>query len=155
MKILDMATSLFGGKKREQLTLSQLVTLLADEPTTKNRNAFYHCLLSSKVGTRILNPDGYIKSGVSVTTKENPIKIPTATGPDGITMILVYCDIPKMLVANPKDAFVELDGRVVLEMAEKEGFGIVVQNALDGKESWAGVPKEHVADILSNKYENA
>jgi len=57
-----------------------------------------------------------------------------------------------MAAAHPEYTFVEIEGRIVLEMAEKEGFGVVVQNMLDGKESWAGVASEHVADILAGKY---
>jgi hypothetical protein len=152
MKTFESVQYLLGRKKSEQMTLSQLVTLVADKPTTKNRNAFYRSLLVSKVGTRIQNTNGSFKPGTHVTTKEEQALIPTTIGPDGTTMILVYCDIPGMFAAYPRDAFIELDGRIVLEMAEKKNFGIIVQNLLGGNESWAGVPKEHVADILGGKY---
>ncbi len=134
------------------MTLSQLVTRVADEPTAENRNAFYRSLLVSKVGARVPNPKGSLQPGTHVTTQEDPIGIPNTTGPEGTTMLLVCCDIPQMAVLHPKDTFVEIDGRSVLQMAEKEGIGIIVQNLLDGKESWAGVPKEHVAKILRRKY---
>ena len=136
------------------MTLSQLVTLVADKPTVKNRNAFYHSFLVSRVGARIPNPSGSLQAGIRVTTQEDQVSLPTTTGPDGTTMILVYCDIPRMAAVHPEDTFIEVDGRVVLEMAEKENFGVIVQDLLEGKESWAGVPKEHVAEILAGKYGN-
>jgi len=53
--------------------------------------------------------------------------------------------------AFPKDTFVELEARVVLQMAKSIGGGIIVQNGLDGRQSWPGVPREHVDD-LSGRY---
>ncbi len=87
-----------------------------------------------------------------MTSSRDQIRLPTAPGPSGTTMLLVCCDIPGMFAAHPENAFIEFDGRVVLEIAEKKGFGVVVQNMVDGKESWAGVLKEDVADILAGKY---
>jgi hypothetical protein len=44
-----------------------------------------------------------------------------------------------------------LDARVVLEMAQANGMGIIVTNGYGAVAAWAGVPKEHVAGVLSLK----
>ncbi len=138
-------------KKLEQMTLGQLVTLVADDSSPDNVHALFHALLVSKVGARVPNPGGAIKSGPHRTTANDHVKLPSTQAPDGSLMILVYCDIPAMFAAYPKDAFVELDSRTVLEMAKQAGMGVIVQNMLDGKESWVGVSKEQVIDILDNR----
>jgi hypothetical protein len=133
-----------------QMTLARLVTLMADEPTPENMRAFYRLLLSSKVGARIPNPSHSLRPGTGITTATDQMQIPSAKNPDGSPMLIVYCDIPGMAAAYPQDSFFEVEGRVVLEMAQRIGGGVIVQNGLDGRESWAGVPKEHIAWILSS-----
>ena len=134
------------------MSLAELVTLLADEPKPAVRDAFYRRLVASKVGARVPNSDGSIPRGDWVTTKDDKVGIPTTTRPDGIRYLAVYCDIPSMFRAFPKDTFIELDARVVLEMAKSIGGGLIVQNGLDGRQSWAGVPREHVDGLLSGRY---
>ncbi len=65
---------------------------------------------------------------------------------------MVCCDVPAMLAAFPDDRYFELDAHVVLEMAANNGTGVIVQNMLDGKQSWAAVNREDVADVLSGCY---
>ena len=132
-------------------SLASLVTLLADKPTFKNQNAFYQKLLTSKVGARLPSDYRSIVNGEQVVTSSNDqIGLPSTTMPDGTPMILVYCDIPQMVSLFPNDRFFELDGRVVLEMARSAKCGVIVQNQLDGKDSWAGVPREDVAPLLES-----
>jgi len=132
-------------------SLSELVTIVADNPTIENRNKFYHSLLISKVGARIDNPDSRYKPGTYITTKNDKIGIPSTKGPDGKPWLLVFCDIPRMCESQPNATFIEIDGRIVLEMAQKAGCGIIVQNMVDGRESWAGVLSEHISGILRGK----
>ncbi len=135
-----------------QMTLGQLVTLLADDNTPEASRAFFRALLVSKVGIRVTKPLGSIKSGIYKTKKDDNITIPTGRAPNGEIVLLVYCDIPAMTAANPTEAFAEFDSRLVLEWARQAGYGVVVQNELDGKASWAGVPAADVVDILNGKY---
>ena len=152
MGIIQNIRALFGGKRYESMSLAELVTLLADEPKPAIRDAFYRRLVASKVGTRAPSSVTPLPREDWVTTKDDKIGIPTTTQPDGIRYLAVYCDIPAMFRAFPKDTFIELDARVVLEMAKTIAGGVIVQNGLDGRQSWAGVPREHVADLLSNRY---
>jgi len=134
----------------EAAALSATVSLLADEPTLTNRDAFYDALLSSKVGARL--PEGCQPSqrdDQDSRSASDQIGVPTTTAPDGTPMLLVYCDIPKMHRTNPDDRFFEIDGRVALEMALTAKCGIIVQNASNGESCWAGVPREDVAGILA------
>lgn len=132
--------------------LRQLITRIADDPTINNRNNFYNALLTSKVGARL--PDGYrlVQNGDTHSTIEtDQIGVPTTNGPDGSPMLLVWCDIPSMIQKFPNDRFFELDGIVVLKMARKTNYGIIVQNMVDDPPSWAGIPGEEVAEILDAK----
>jgi len=149
MSLTQKFKSLFGGRSCDAMSLAELVTLAADKPTPANRDAFYRKLVISKVGTRVPKSDAPIQPGDRVTTKDDKFTIPTTTRPDGIRYLAVYCDIPEMFKAFPQDTFVELETRVVLEMAKSIGGGVIVQNGLDGRQSWAGVPRDHVEDLLS------
>src|SRR5262245_58465493 len=66
-----------------QMTLGQLVTLLANEPTLANRHAFYERLFFSKVGIRTENPNGTMQPGTRITKQGETIPIPHAQGQDG------------------------------------------------------------------------
>ena len=72
----------FFGKNPESMTLTELVTLVADEPTLANLELFFQRLLTSKVGTRVPNPHGSIKPGTRVTTAQDKFAIPH-TGLEG------------------------------------------------------------------------
>lgn len=152
MSVIQKLKRLFGGKHYETMSLAELVTLAADKPTPDNRDAFYRRLIISKIGTRVPKSDAPMQPGDRVTTKDDKVGIPTTTRPDGIRYLAVYCDIPAMFRAFPKDTFVELEARVVLTMAKSIGGGMIVQNGLDGRQSWAGVPRDHVDDLLSGRY---
>ena len=152
MSVAQKIKSLFGGRSYETMSLAELVTLAADKPTPANRDAFYRRLITSKVGTRVPKSGTPIRPGDYVTAKDDKFSIPTTTRPDGIRYLAVYCDIPAMFRAFPKDTFVELEASVVLTMAKSISGGIIVQNGLDGRQSWAGVPRDHVDDLLSGLY---
>lgn len=133
-------------------TLAETVTVLADHPTTENQHAFYRALLTSKVGSRLPADYQPVEHGQQVTASSNaPVTLPRTTAPDGTTMLLVYCDIPAMHKLFPNERFFELEGRAVLELARANSFGVIVQNAVDGRDSWAGVPKDDVPNVLSTK----
>jgi hypothetical protein len=132
-----------------EMTLAQIVTLMADEPTPENMRSFYRLRLYSKVGARVSNPNPTLTPGTRMATETDQMQIPSVEGSDGSPMLIVYCDIPGMAAAYAQDYFFELEGRVVLEMAQRMGAGVIVQNGLDGKQCWARVPKEHVAWIRS------
>jgi hypothetical protein len=152
MRIAQKLRDLFGVKRYETMTLGQLVTLVVDNPTAANQEAFFGRLLFSKVGARAPTTGLSLPSGKHVTTEGENVRIPSTRGPDGNVYLLVCCDIPAMWAEFPEDRYFELDARVVLEMAASNGTGVIFQNMLDGKQSWAAVPKEHVADILSGRY---
>ena len=69
------------------------------------------------------------------------LRIPTTTGPDGAPMLVVLCDVPGMMAAQPEQACFELEGRALLEIARAHGAGVIVQNELDGKRSWPVSPE--------------
>ncbi len=152
LSITQIFESLFGGKRLKTMSLADLVTLVADEPTPVNRDAFYRKLIVSKVGSRTSNLDDSMHPGERVQATGDKIGIPTTTRPDGIRYLTVYCDIPAMFRVFPKDTFVEVEARVVLQMAKNIGGGIIVYNGLDGRQSWVGVPREHVDELLSDRH---
>jgi hypothetical protein len=117
-----------------QRGLPELISLVAKEPTAENRDAFYRALLVSRVGVRNPNP---------------PRSIPTGRAPDGSPVLVVSCDILRLCAAYPRERFSELAARDVLKMARSAGGGVVVKNDLDGKGSWAAVPRDQVAEILA------
>ena len=137
----------------QKRTLPELVTLLADYPTAENQNAFYSALLTSKVGARLPTDYQSVDHGQQITTtKDDQVSIPTTNGPDGTPMLLVHCDIPGMHELFPNDRFFEIEGRVVLEMAQTGNCGVIVQNSTDGRQSWAGVAKDIVTAVLASKH---
>jgi hypothetical protein len=152
MSITQRLKRLFGTKIHESLTLTDFVTLLAEKPTRGNRKLFYQRLLFSTVGTRIPNPDGSIKAGTRATTADDNVEIPSTQDSDGNRYLFVFCNVPAMWAAFPHDTFAELDARVVLEMAQSEGMGVIVQNVLESAKPWVRVPKEDVTDILAGRY---
>jgi hypothetical protein len=135
-----------------KMTLGQLVILAADEPTAANRRAFYERLYFSKVGIRTENPSGTIQPGTRITKPGEQMAIPCAQGRDGKSYLVVGCDILAVWAAFPNDLFIELEARVVLEIAKRNGLGVIVQNLLDDKQRAAVVPEEDVSDLLSGKY---
>ena len=140
------------GPSPENMTLTELVTLVADEPTPGNLELFYQRLLVSKVGTRVPNPDGSIKPGTRKTTVHDNFAIPHTQDAKGNSYLLVFCNIPAMFEAFPQDTFAELDARAVLEMAKSHAMGVIVQNVLEKKQPWVGVLRADVADVLAGRY---
>ena len=132
---------------RANLSLPDAVILLADAPTSANREAFFRTLVASRLGARTTAeiPPGQHTLGAQEVT------FPTSTAPDGSPMILTWCDIPGMLTKFPDDRFFEVDARVVLQMAANSGFGIIVQYQSGDAPTWAGVGIDDVARILSSE----
>jgi hypothetical protein len=152
MSIAQKLKRLFGTRDPESMTLTELVTLVADEPTAANLELFYQRLLFSKVGTRAPNPHGSIKPGTRATTAHESVAIPSTQDAKGNSYLLVFCNVPAMFEAFPRDTFAELDARVVLEMARGRAMGVIVQNPLENKQPWVGVPRADVAAILAGRY---
>jgi hypothetical protein len=139
-------------------SLVELVALLADEPTNKNLVDFYRCLLASRVAVRISNPPPGMHPGIPyVTQPGDQLGISSAVGPDGSSMLLVYCYEGVLAgagVATPgeKEVWMEMEGRRVLELAQTLGFGVIVQNERGGDPTWACVQKQHVPKILTGEF---
>jgi hypothetical protein len=140
------------GKSLETMTLGELVTLVADKPTAENRDVLYGRLLFSKVGGRLPETAQGIAVGTHVTTKQDNVGIPSTQGPDGKVYLVVFCDIPAMQAEFPDERLFELDCRVVLEMAQGKGLGVILRNMLDSSQRWVAVPREVVPAILSGRY---
>lgn len=153
MSILRAAQRLLGRAAVDELTLSELVTLVADDPSDVNVRAFHRVLMTSNVGARA--PTAPRQRGAYLVTESDQIGIPCVMGEDGSRVLVVYCDIPALSTAHPDETFFEIESRVVLEMARAIESGVVVQNGTDGRDSWAGVPREHVADVLAGRHPSA
>jgi hypothetical protein len=150
----DMVRQTLGNKALSVLSLPELVTLAADKPTVEYREAFYGALLPCKVGAPWpIPPDELIRTGKYQTKSGDQFGIPVTLGPDGLPWYLVIADTAALAAGHPGETYGEVYTRVVLEMALDRGYGgVIVQNKADGKDSWVGVPKEHVADILDGRY---
>jgi hypothetical protein len=152
MSIAQKLKRIFGTQDPESMTLTELVSLVADEPTPANLELFYRRLLISKVGTRVPNPHGSIQPGTRKTTPDEKVGIPSTQDAKGYSYLLVFCNIPAMFQAFPQDTFAELDARVVLEMAKSRAMGVLVQNVLEKKQPWVGVLRADVADVLAGRF---
>jgi hypothetical protein len=117
----------------EQLDLARLVTLTADKPDQEHTSAFYRVLLRSQVGAQ---------------ASAGQQRLPTATLDNGAQMLIAYCDIPAMAQAYPGAQFFEIAALDVLAMANSAGCGVIVENALDGRNSWVGITAQQVTQLL-------
>lgn len=150
MSILRAAQRLLGRAAVDELTLPELVTLVANDRSDANVRAFYRALMTSNVGARA--PTAPRQRGAYMVTESDQIGIPSVMGKDGSPVLVVYCGIPALSAAHPGETFLEIESRLVLEMARAIEGGVVIQNGTDGRDSWAGVPREHVADVLAGRY---
>jgi hypothetical protein len=131
-------------------SLAHLVNILTDEPSVAHRDRFFLAFSNSKVAIPVQYPPAGMPSGGSYTVGPNDrIPFPETQGPDGDRWLVVYCDAVAMQAKDPRYAWAELAGRVVLEVARADGLGIIVQNMIGEQPSWAGISKEDVVQILS------
>ncbi len=91
-------------------------------------------------------------ANTNALTKDDNVAIPSLVGPDGVHYLAVYCDIPALWAAFPHDAFAELNARVVLEMAQSNGLGVIVQAVSGERTTQAVVSPKDVVEILSGKF---
>jgi len=136
-----------------EMGLAELIAKVADEPTIKNRNAFYRAVVHSKLGLRLNEPMSDIPPGQSfITGQEIPLKVSTAMLPNGMKMLMAVCDTVRIWQINPNDHYIEMDAKVILQMALKDDYaGVMVRNG-DSKDSWGGIPVADILDILNGKY---
>jgi hypothetical protein len=133
-------------------SLANLVTLLADEPTPVNRDRFFLAFADGCVAIPLQHPVKGPKEGGTYTVGPNDrITIPETQGPDGNRWLLVYCDAAAMQAKNTGHAWAELAGRVILEVAQANGIGIIVQNLVGPSPTWSGISKDDVSYILSGE----
>jgi hypothetical protein len=116
-----------------QLDLAALVTLAADTPDEAHMGALYRVLLRSKVGAQ---------------ASAGQQRLSTATLENGMQMLVAFCDIPAMAAANPGAQFFEIAALDVLAMADSAGYGVILENALDGRNSWIGLAPKQVTQLL-------
>lgn len=133
-------------------SLANLVTLLADEPTVANRDRFFVAFADGNVAIPLQQPiEGMRDGGTYTVGRNDQMSIPETQGPDGGRWLLVYCDAAAMRAKNIGHAWVELAGRVILEVARANGFGIIVQNLVGPSPTWSGISKDDVSYILSEE----
>lgn len=130
-----------------EYSLAELVARLADEPTVPNRDAFYSTLLGSRVSFAVgsLNPN---MVGDHVVKNPDQMSIPTAPGPNGTAMLVVFSDRDSAIALKAGATFAEIDGRTLLQIALSNKASVIVQSLYQGKPSWSGVSPEHVATLL-------
>jgi len=138
--------------RHEEMTLGQLVVAAAASPVPDVLEALYGRLPFSKVGIRAPESPGILRAGGRVLGEDDKITIPTRRGSHGKSYLEVYCDIPAMWAESPGQVFLELDARVVLEMAQSHGLGVICQNSAGGRKAWIAVAKEDVTGILGGRY---
>src|SRR3954468_8598026 len=102
-------------------SLAGLVTLLADEPTPENRDRFFAAFADGPVAIPLPRPiEGVTEGGAYTVGPNDRITIPETQGPDGARWLLVYCDAAAMRTKTGH-AWVELAGRLILEVAQANG----------------------------------
>src|SRR5262249_21914261 len=103
-------------------TLRTVVVRLADEPTPSNHWAFYRALLAAQVAVPVRELPAGSRAGPGVA--DGQVSVPHTRGSDGLLMLLVYTDGQAALQAPQANAWFELAGRVVLEMAVANKVGV-------------------------------
>jgi len=117
----------------EQFDLAALITLAADTPDEAHMGTLYRVLLRSKVGAQ---------------ASAGQQRLPTATLENGMQMLVAFCDIPAVAAANPGAQFFEIAALDVLAMADSAGYGVILENPLDGRNSWVGLAPKQVTQLL-------
>jgi hypothetical protein len=80
---------------------------------------------------------------------------PYTRGSDGSIILLVYTDEQTALLTPQSQAGFSLTGRVVLEMAASNPIGVIVATSYGTVATWAGVQREHVAEVLTLAEKNS
>jgi hypothetical protein len=124
----------------EHLSLARLISLAAATPDEAHLGTLYRVLLRSKVGAR---------------ASAGQQGLPTAKLEDGTLMLVALCNIPAMAEANPGVHFFEIAALDVLAMADSAGYGVILENALDGRNSWVGIAPKQVTQLLFNAQRTA
>jgi hypothetical protein len=101
---------------------------------------------ASRVGVRVPPDVGPIAPGPQKLKGDMKL-IPTSTLPDGRRFLIVLADVNSLAGHEPRSRFAELAGNDVIELAAKEGTGIVVQALPPGRPAWAALPKELVVEL--------
>jgi hypothetical protein len=131
-------------------SLRDLVVLMAKQATFANRETLYRALAASQVAVPLRNPPPGLRRERQCVSRANQFTVPMTNWPDGTRMLMVYTDRDAALqVIPPAKAGFEIAGKVVLQMAQAQGAGVIVSTGVGGGASWVAVPKEHVAGILS------
>ena len=126
--------------------LAECVRTWADTPTRPNRNVLLASFKASRVGVRVPPDVGPIAPGPQKLKGDMQL-IPTSTWLEGRRFLLVLADVKSLAAQEPRARFAELAGNDVIELAAKEGTGIVVQALPPGRPAWAALPKELVVEL--------
>ena len=133
-------------------SLRALVVILANQATVANREAFYRALVASQVAVPLRNPPAGLRREKNQVSSANQFTLPQTSWPDGTAMFMVYTDRDAALQAPPPaKAGFEIAGRVVLQMAQAQGAGVIVSTGVGPTGKWVAVPREHVAAVLARK----
>ena len=154
MSIAQKLKRLFGTKDPESMTLTELVTLVADEPTRANLEWFYRRLLVSKVGARIPNPHGSIQPGTRQTSAHDNFGIRThrtrrATAICSSFVTSRPCSKPSRRTPSPSWTLASC-WRWPRAVPWASSFRTSWKKRLP----WAGVLRADVADVLAGRYSN-
>jgi hypothetical protein len=132
-------------------TLSNLISAMADNPVSSNRDDFYRIFLSSRVGARVSAEAASLPAGARLTTHGTGLCVPTAVSPTGETMLVVLADVGELSIRENRGTFFELDSVDVLRLAGQYNAGIVVHSSLPGRGAWVGIPAADVRQLLFRK----
>ena len=127
--------------------LSATVLRLADEPTLGNRRRFYETFVKSRVGVRVPDEFRSVPLVNHITSDEDRFSVPLTSLADGTPMLLVQADVDKLAQTEAGTTFMELAAKDVIEMAIENKAGIIIQAQAYGRQAWAGIAANDVANL--------
>jgi hypothetical protein len=135
-----------GDVRPQSASLSDLVMRVADDPSRRNRDAFYVKFATSRVGARVPAELGRspVGPGRYVTVRPSVVPVEVGKAQDGSAVLVVLADAAQLAKVEPAASFIEIAAADVMTLAASYEAGIVVQASKDGRQAWAAIPKTDV-----------
>jgi hypothetical protein len=138
----------FARQCMKTLTLGTAIERLNASGSEANKQAMRLILLASEVGGEV--PSGYSvgKPQPLPAAQSGKLAIPTTRAPDGSEALLVFCEVPSLVLALPDRRFFEVKSWDAIKMAAASRMGLIVQNLLSQPATWAFFSASEVVSLL-------
>lgn len=131
-----------------QLSLADLVSSIAEAPTSEKRLALYRMLPNCKLGGRV---KGEAVKPQTITSTS--ITLPEVQAKDGTRLICGMTDSHELSAIAPEQQFFELEAAVILKLADKRGIGLLLTRESKFNKPFVVVPAADVRQILAGGFQ--